>query len=83
MKYAVFSFRLKIFPIKIVQEKTNNKKELIESFVKRERRKDGELQNLTSLSDAVTRVKEYERLIKSEKQNVISLAYQQGFITQV
>ena len=56
------------------------KNDLKKLLVKRERREDDELQNVTNLYVTVTSVKEYERLIKSGKQYVLSLEQQQGFI---
>lgn len=49
------------------------KNDLKKLLVKRERREDDELQNVTNLYVTVTSVKEYERLIKSGKQYVLSL----------
>ena len=57
-----------------------NQKELIESLVEREILKDGKPQNVKSLYDVATRVKEYKRLTKSGKQYVLNLTYQQGSI---
>ena len=75
------SYRPKIFLIKRSREKTKKKwRELLELLIERVRLEDGELHNMTSVHDAVTRVNEYERLIKSKKQYVINLSYKQGFI---
>lgn len=49
------------------------KNDLKKLLVERERREDDELQNVTNLYVTVTSVKEYERLIKSGKQYVLSL----------
>lgn len=76
-----FSYRPKIFLIKRSREKTKKKRrELLELLIERVRLENGELQNMASVHDAVTRVNEYERLIKGEKQYVINLSYKQGFI---
>ena len=78
MKYAIF-FNYFLYLQDISEKRVNKtmkkkiKNDLKKLLVKRERREDDELQNVTNLYVTVTSVKEYERLIKSGKQYVLSL----------
>ena len=58
-------------------------KEILKSMVERKAIENSKIiqiaENVVSLQVAVTCVKEYEKLIRSEKQNVINLAYRQGY----
>ena len=78
MKYAIF-FNYFLYLQDISEKRVNKtmkkkiKNDLKKLLVKRERREDDELQNVTNLYVTVTIVKEYERLIKSGKQYVLSL----------
>ena len=78
MKYAIF-FNYFLYLQDISEKRVNKtmkkkfKNDLKKLLVKRERQEDDELQNVTNLYVTVTSVKEYERLIKSGKQYVLSL----------
>lgn len=78
MKYAIF-FNYFLYLQDISEKRVNKtmkkkfKNDLKKLLVKRERPEDDELPNVTNLYVTVRSVKEYEILIKSGKQYVLSL----------